>query len=113
MTDHKEIILSALEDIPGLGSVSDAWPDAETALPAIVVSLAGKKTADRRDDKKYIIGLEYYLRFFATTSTDNQTMFHEAESRMEALGYECTYEFDQDTAGAKQYVTRFTKTIPA
>ena len=113
MTDHKEIILSALEDIPGLGSLSDSWPDTETPLPAIVVDLASELTTDRRDDTRYLQELEYYVRIFASNAADTHAILGAVDPRMTALGYERTFRFDQNTAGAKQLITRYTKTIPS
>ena len=68
MTDHKEIIKTALEDITGLGSISDSWPTAKTKLPAIVVDLASEQGADRRDDKRYLTEIEFYVRIFANST---------------------------------------------
>lgn len=112
MTDYKEQIKTALEDIPGLGSISDSWPDAETVLPAIVVDLASELGTDRRDDRRYMTELEYYVRIFAGTPAQIHTMFEAVNPRMEALGYELTFKFDQNTAGALQLITRYTRTIP-
>ena len=112
MTDYKEEIKAALEDVPGLKSLSDSWPDTETELPAIVIDLASEKGADRRDDKRYMTELVYYVRIFADTSQEAQAIFVAVKPRMENLGYENVFKFDQNLAGAKQMVTRFLKNIP-
>ncbi len=112
MTDHKEIIKTALEDIPGLSSISDSWPDAETVLPAIVVDLASEQGTDRREDKRYLTEIGYYVRIFASTPAQIHAMFEAVYPRMEALGYEITFKFDQNTEGARQTITIWTKTIP-
>jgi len=112
MTDHKEIIKTALEDITGLGSISDSWPDAETQLPAIVVDLASEQGKDRRDDRRYLTEIEFYVRIFANTPAAIHAMFEAVCPRMEALSYELTFKFDQNTAGARQLITRWTKTVP-
>ncbi len=112
MTDYKEQIKTALEDIPGLGSLSDSWPASEADLPAIVVDLASEQGTDRRDDRRYMTELEYYVRLFAGTPAGVHALLEAVNPRMEALGYERTFKFDQNAAGALQTITRFTKTVP-
>ena len=112
MTDHKEIIKTAIEDIPGLGSISDSWPDVETVLPAIVVDLANEQGTDRRDDKRYLTEIGFYVRIFASSPAQIHAMLEAICPRMEALGYEITFKFDQNTDGARQMITIWSKTIP-
>ncbi len=112
MTDYKEEIKTALEDIPGLGSISDSWPVSVADLPAIVVDLASEQGTDRRDDKRYMSELEYYVRIFADTPSAIYAMHEAVQPLVEALGYEFTFKFDQNTAGALQLITRYKRTIP-
>ncbi len=113
MTDYKEQIKTTLEDIPGLGSISDSWPASVADLPALVVDLASEQGADRRDNRRYMTEQEFYVRIFAGTPAQIHAMFEAVVPRMEALGYELTFKFDQNTAGALQTITRYAKTIPS
>jgi hypothetical protein len=112
MTDYKEEIKTALEDIPGLQSLSDSWPESVADLPAIVVDLAGERGTDRRDNVRFLTEQEFNVRIFGNTPAEVHTIFEAVVPRMETIRYELTYKFDQNTAGALQTITRWTRTIP-
>lgn len=63
MTDDLPRILSALEKVDGV-TVTSAWPREPPAVPVVLVTLAGERAADRRDDRWYLTELEYYVRVF-------------------------------------------------
>lgn len=67
MTDDLPRILSALEKVDGV-TVTSAWPREPPAVPVVLVTLAGERAADRRDDRWYLTELEYYVRVFAAKS---------------------------------------------
>ena len=53
MTDDLPRILSALEAVDGV-TVTSAWPREPPAVPVVLVTLAGERAADRRDDRWYL-----------------------------------------------------------
>lgn len=110
MASDKTTIKNALKTISGLGSISGSWPNAKTKLPAIVIDLASRRTTDRRDDVKYLVAKEYNVRIFATDPDTVDTISEAVETRMEAIGWECTFSFDQNVEGALQQINRYSKT---
>ena len=113
MIDHESKIKDALEDIPGLQSLSSSWPNDETAFPAIVVDLASDQTADRRDDQPYLVELQYYVRLFARSKDELRQLMPAVDTRMAAIGYERVFRFEQNDANVKQWVTRYVTTVSA
>ena len=109
MSDRKTI-KNALKDIPGLGSISGSWPTAKSKFPAIVIGLASRQNTDRRDDQAYMVEIEYYVRIFAYDADTVDDLFDAVKTRMEAIGWELTYSFEQNAEGALQMITRYTKT---
>jgi hypothetical protein len=105
-------IKNALKDIPGLGSISGTWPTAKSKFPAIVVGLVSRKNTDRRDDQAYLVESEYYVRIFAYDSDVVDDLFDAVKTRMEAIGWELTYSFEQNVEGALQMICRYSKTSP-
>ena len=87
MTDDLPRILGALEQLDGL-TVASAWPREPPAVPVVLVTLAGERAADRRDDRWYLTELEYYVRVFAAKSGDLRRVAAAVDDAMRALGYD-------------------------
>ena len=113
MIDHEEKILDALEDIPGLTYAGDSWPDGEADYPRIIVALASDMVRDRRDDKPYLVSLEYYLRIFGSDKPTMRFILAECDTRMAAIGYERTFRHEQNDADVKLWTTRYKTTVSA
>jgi len=113
MIDHEDKIKDALEGIPGLKSLSSSWPDDKTAYPAIVVDLASDLHVAFYNDRPYLTELQYYVRLFARNKDDLRRLLAEVDTRMEAIGYERVFRFEQNDANVKQWVTRYLTTVSA
>ena len=85
MTDDLPRILSALEKVDGV-TVTSAWPREPPAVPVVLVTLAGERAADRRDDRWYLTELEYYVRVFAAKSGELRRVVAAVDDAMRALG---------------------------
>lgn len=115
MIDHEEKIKDALAGIPSLKALCSSWPDDKTKYPAIVVDLAADQSSDFRDDRPYLVELEYYIRIFDTDPTKKRmrAVLAEVDTRMEALGYTRTFRFEQNENNVKQWVTRYKTMVSA
>ena len=89
MTDDLPRILSALEKVDGV-TVTSAWPREPPAVPVVLVTLAGERAADRRDDRWYLTELEYYV-----------------DDAMRALGYDLAFRWDEPGEGWRQAAMRY------
>ena len=89
MTDDLPRILSALEAVDGV-TVTSAWPREPPAVPVVLVTLAGERAADRRDDRWYLTELEYYV-----------------DGAMRTLGYDLAFRWDEPGEGWRQAAMRY------
>ena len=110
VTAQRREILAALGAIPGVKNASAAWPQAADPIPCVTVDLAGKNTADRRDGKPYLTRTEFYVRLFAVKDADFERIAGEMEARLEALGYEQTFQWEEPGPGVRQLAFRYQKT---
>ena len=69
-------------------TVTSAWPREPPAVPVVLVTLAGERAADRRDDRWYLTELEYYVRVFAAKSGELRRVVAAVDDAMRALGYD-------------------------
>ena len=99
----------ALKAIDGI-CVTRGWPKDFASLPCVAVSLAGESKIDRRDDRAYLIEVEYYLRVFTDTNKQMDALLGSVDNAMEAIGYEQSFFWGEDDATMKQTVLRY-KTI--
>lgn len=106
MTDDLPRILSALEKVDGV-TVTSAWPREPPAVPVVLVTLAGERAADRRDDRWYLTELEYYVRVFAAKSGELLRVLAAVDDAMRALGYDLAFRWDEPGEGWRQVAMRY------
>ena len=106
MTDDLPRILSALEAVDGV-TVTSAWPREPPAVPVVLVTLAGERAADRRDDRWYLTELEYYVRVFAAKSGELRRVAAAVDDAMRALGYDLAFRWDEPGEGWRQAAMRY------
>ena len=106
MTDDLPRILAALEAVDGV-TVTSAWPREPPAVPVVLVTLAGERAADRRDDRWYLTELEYYVRVFAAKSADMRRVCSAVDDAMSVLGYELTFRWEEPGEGWRQTAMRY------
>ncbi|MEA5017027.1 MAG: hypothetical protein VB099_20965 [Candidatus Limiplasma sp.] len=110
VTAQRKEIIQALKSIPGVRNISAAWPEGKDPIPCITVDLASKRATDRRDDKPYLTQTEFYVRLFAVADGDFESIGGEIEARMEELGYEQTFGWEEPGPGVRQLAFRYQKT---
>ena len=106
MTDDLPRILTALEKVDGV-TVTSAWPREPPAVPVLLVTLAGERAADRRDDRWYLTELEYYVRVFAAKSGELRRVAAAVDGVMRALGYDLAFRWDEPGEGWRQAAMRY------
>lgn len=111
LLDDKPRVLAALEQIPGVTEALPAWPKDFARVPVIVVTEAGQEVADRRDDRRYLQQLEYYVRVFAKGTAQLTRIADAADDVMTELGYELTFAWEDDSAEVRQKVLRYRITM--
>ena len=107
MIDHEEMILEALEPIPGLRYVGDSYPEGEAETPLIVVELASDRVEKYAGDKPYLVEMEYYLRIYGTEKKTMRRILAEADARMADIGYRRTFRYEGNSADIKLWTTRY------
>ena len=105
MTDDLPRILSALEKVDGV-TVTSAWPREPPAVPVVLVTLAGERAADRRDDRWYLTELEYYVRVFAAKSGELRRVVAAVDGAMRDLGSDLAFRWDEPGEGWRQAAMR-------
>lgn len=109
ITAQRQEILAALRAIPGVGNASPSWPQAQDPIPCITVDLAERRATDVRDDRSYLTRTQFYVRLFAVTEEDFGRIGGEMEERLEALGYEQTFQWEEPGPGVRQLAFRYQK----
>lgn len=102
-------ILEALGSIQALENVSRGWPHQQTALPCAVVTLAGERRADERDGAEYLTETEYYVRCFARTGAETDTLAPEIRRKMEEMGYRREFVWEESGEKVFQRAERYKK----
>ena len=106
MTDDLPRILAALEKVDGV-TVASAWPREPPVVPVVLVTLAGERAADHRDDRWYLTELEYYVRVFAAKSGELRRVLAAVDEAMRALGYDLAFRWDEPGEGWRQAAMRY------
>lgn len=106
MTDDLPRILAALEKVDGV-TVASAWPREPPTVPVVLVTLAGERAADHRDDRWYLTELEYYVRVFAAKSGELRRVAAAVDDAMRALGYDLAFRWDEPGEGWRQAAMRY------
>ena len=99
-------ILTALGRIEGIEATT-AWPREPPRKPVALVTLAGERAADRRDDRWYLTELEYYVRVFAAKSGELRRVVAAVDGAMRALGYDLAFRWDEPGEGWRQAAMRY------
>lgn len=97
----------------GVKAALPAWPATKAKLPCIVVTEAGNTPIDHRDDREYIIELEYYVRVFSNTPGEQAKIASDVDDAMKALGYSRTFSWEDDGAEVRQKVLRYKQSFSA
>lgn len=106
LTDDTARILEALRGIPDV-TVATKWPVEVIGQPVLLVTLAGDKAVDYRDNRAYLCELEYYVRVFAARGEDMRNAASAAHEAMEALGYTKVFRWEESGEDAHQTVFRY------
>lgn len=104
--DEQTRILTALACIDGIEATT-AWPREPPRVPVALATLAGETTTDRRDDRRYLTELEYYVRVFAAKSAEMRRVCSAVDEAMAALGYERTFRWEETGEGWRQTAMRY------
>ncbi len=99
-------ILNAMRELENV-TVTTKWPKGEAKIPVVLVTLAGDRSADRRDDRRYLTELEYYVRVFAAKADDMRCTCAAVHTAMEGLGYELTFRWEEPGEGWRQTAMRY------
>ena len=113
MASERVTIKNALKTITGLGSISSSWPNSKSKFPTILIDLASRKNADRRDDVSYLTEHVYNVRTFGYDPDVVEEISEAAVPLMAAIGYERVFSFTQNVEGALQQIDRYSKTAPS
>ena len=109
LIDDKPRILAALAAVWGVKKALPAWPKTWAELPCVVVTEAGNKPVDYRDDKIHVVELEYYVRVFTETAQERSTIASAVDDAMGALGYRRSFSWEEDGEGGRQKALRYKK----
>ncbi len=99
-------ILNAMRELENV-TVTTKWPKGEAKIPVVLVTLAGDRSADRRDDRRYLTELEYYVRVFAARADDMRRACADVHTALEGLGYELTFRWEEPGEGWRQTALRY------
>lgn len=111
LTHETEPLMAALRTVPGVQSVVRGWPKARERLPCIAVNLAAESVIDHRDDQRYLMEVEYYVRLFTAQATQADAMRDAIDDVMLAQGYELTLAYDDDSEQIRMSVFRYRKAL--
>lgn len=103
--------MQALRAIPGVKSVVRGWPKAAEKLPCIAVNLAEESVRDYRDDARYLMEVEYYIRLFTAQAIQADALRDAIDDAMLGLGYRLTLAWDDDSDQIRLSLFRYRKTI--
>lgn len=104
--DEATRIADALRGIGG-ATVVTTWPKAPETSPVILLTLAGERGADRRDDREYLTEHEYYVRVFSAKAADMCRVCAAVHEIMHDLGYERTFRWEEPSDGWRQTAARY------
>ena len=109
MINDIDNVLAALGGISGVQLVTRGWPKTDPAtakLPAIAVQEAGNRPAAHADDDELVTEIEYYIRVFARTAGECDTLIVAAETVLRQIGYKRTFSYEDFGADVKMKVLR-------
>lgn len=106
-----EPLMAALRTVPGVQSVVRGWPKAKEKLPCIAVNLASEVVLDYRDDRRYLMEVEFYLRLFTAQATQADALRDAIDDLMLSQGYELTMAYDDDSEQIRMSVFRYRKAL--
>lgn len=106
LKDDTPRILEALRHVEGV-TVTTSWPGAPAGEPTVLVTLAGDRGTDRRDDREYLTEMEYYVRVFAAKAAGMRRVCAAVHEAMEALGYERVFRWEESGDGFRQTALRY------
>ena len=108
---ERENVKATLGEIAGVKLVATTWPKQFKELPCILLTMAGEKGADFRDDEEYLTEIEWYVRVFAVKEDNLLAVADAAQTAMQQLGYVRNLRWEEPGADLRQVALRFTKTI--
>lgn len=106
LVDDAPRVVEALRAINGV-TVGTTWPKAEIRQPYVLITLAGDRSADNRDDQRYLTELEYYIRVFTDKAEAMRRVCNAVHAAMEALGYVLTFRWEEPGEGRRQTALRY------
>lgn len=110
MTDDAPRIAEALRKIDGI-TVTTAWPKEKPNKTVVLVTLAGDRPVDWRDNKEYLTELEYYVRVFTAKADEMRRVCGMVHKNMEELGYEKSFRWEDEGQDMRQTTLRYKITI--